>query len=154
TWEKAIQDYLADLVRRGSPERGRHWNDTRKELTRIGKDCRWEVLSDTTAATWTTYQDGRAGKSARARNKDRKTLHGFLTWCGAPPRTWLRENPLNGLPRAKGGRQARRRLRRAYTLDEFGRLCAAAPDYRATVYRIAAYSGLRRIELTRLQRCD
>src|SRR5205823_1590373 len=37
---------------------------------------------------------------------------------------------------------------------EFARLCAAAPDYRVTVYRIAAYSGLRRIELQRIQRCD
>jgi integrase len=76
------------------------------------------------------------------------------SWRGARPRRWLANNPLDGTARAKGGRQSRRCLRRAYTPDELARLFAAAPDRRRIVYEVAAYSGLRREELRRLQKCD
>jgi len=87
-------------------------------------------------------------------NKYHQCVNAFLAWCKAPPRRWLANNPLDGMARAKGGRQARRRLRRAYTPEELARLLAAAPDRRRVVYEVAAYSGLRREELRRLKKCD
>jgi integrase len=55
----------------------------------------------------------------------------------------------------KVGQAGRRRLRRAYTLGEVERLCAATGrEGTRVVYRVAAFSGFRRGELRRLRKED
>jgi integrase len=55
----------------------------------------------------------------------------------------------------KVGQAGRRRLRRAYTLAEVERLCAAATrEGTRVVYRVAAFSGFRRGEMRRLKKED
>jgi integrase len=156
TWAEASREYLADLVRRGSPEGGSHRRDVGKQLAKAGRACGWKNLTDATAQGFTAFLDDLRdkGRAPRTLNKYHQCVSAFLRWCKAPPRRWLAANPLDGLTRAKGGRQARRRLRRAYAPDELARLLAAAPDRRRVVYEVAAYSGLRREELRRLRKRD
>jgi hypothetical protein len=61
---------------------------------------------------------------------------------------------MDKLKPVKVGQAGRRRLRRAYTLEEFGRLLKAARPRRQIAYKAAAYSGIRRGELARLQKQD
>ena len=156
TWDEAVKEYLEDLVRRGSPEEGAHVRDCDKQLTKVARDCRWKYLSDPTAEGFTHFLDGLAqtGRAVRTRNKYHQCLSAFLARCAAPPRHWIRANPVAAISRAKGGKASRKRLRRAYTPDEWQRLLAAAPDSRQIVYQVAAFSGLRRSELRRLQKQD
>jgi integrase len=127
-----------------------------EQLARVARDCGWKTLADATAQGMTQFLDGlRAlGRAPRTINKYHQCVAAFLDWCKAPPYRWLTTNPLDGLARARGGRQTRRRLRRAYTREELARLLAAAPDRRRVVYEVAAYSGLRRAELRKLEKCD
>jgi integrase len=156
SWAEASEEYLADLVRRGSPEGGSHYGDVEEQLAKVGRECGWKKLTDATARGFTTVLDGlrEARRAPRTLNKYHQCVNAFLDWCKAPPRRWLASNPLDGIARAKAGRQARRRLRRAYTPEELARVLAAAPDRRRLVYQVAAYSGLRREELRRLKKCD
>ena len=70
------------------------------------------------------------------------------------PQRWITKNPAADINTARVGAAGRRRLRRAYTLDEWRRLLAAAPPYRQTIYQVATFSGLRRSELQRLEKQD
>jgi integrase len=155
-WAEVSAEYLADLVRRGSPKGGSHYDDVEEQLAKVARDCGWQTLADVTADSFAAFLDGlrNTGRAPRTLNKYHQCADAFLDWCRSPPRCWLGTNPLDGMARAKGGRQARRRLRRAYAPDELARLLAAAPDRRRIVYEVAAYSGLRREELRRLQKCD
>jgi integrase len=68
---------------------------------------------------------------------------------------WLDKNPLDKIVPVKVGAAGRRRLRRAFTPDEFQRLLAAAAleEHRRT-YQVAAFSGFRRKELQQMERID
>ncbi len=156
SWPEATEEYLADLVRRGSPKAGSHYRDVQMQLDKVAHDCHWRSLADVAAKAFAAFLDGlrEAGRAPRTLNKYHQCVNAFIEWCRSPPRSWIAANPLDGMARAKGGRQARRRLRQAYTPAELARLLAAAPDRRRIVYEIAAYSGLRREELRRLQKCD
>jgi hypothetical protein len=127
-----------------------------EQLAKAARECGWKNLTEATAQGFTAFLDAlRAkGRAPRTLNKYHQCASAFLQWCKSPPRRWLANNPLDGVTRAKGGRQARRRLRRAYAPAELARLLAAALARRRVVYQVAAYSGLRREELRRLRECD
>ena len=73
----------------------------------------------------------------------------MLAWA-VKPQGWITRNAAAAVDAARVGAAGRRRLRRAYTPEEWRRLLAAAPPYRQTIYQVAAYSGLRRSEMRRL----
>jgi integrase len=149
-----VAAYLADLVRNGTLAGSTHHKECKRILATLGKSCRWSCLADIRADGLTSFLARLAehGRAPRTQNRYHETLRAFLNWC--IDQGWLEENPITRLKMVKVGKAGRRRLRRSYTLDEWRRLIAAAPEPRRTVYLVASFSGLRRSELKRLQKSD
>lgn len=76
------------------------------------------------------------------------TLHGFVTWC--LKRKYLASSPLDGL-RDFDTSVTPKNFRRAFSLDEIGKLLAATPDPRRLLYRVALVTGFRASELKSLR---
>ncbi len=130
-------------------------------MNRLIAGCNWVRLSDVTAATaqrWLAEQ--RSGKMSVA------TSNGFvqsmiITGCVAERR--VPENPLSHV-KAMNTRIDRRRIRRALTTGEIGRLLAATEAAgkhhsmtgreRALLYRLALETGLRWSELRSLRKAS
>ncbi|MFZ4576082.1 MAG: site-specific integrase, partial [Phycisphaerales bacterium] len=86
------------------------------------------------------------GLSARSVNQHRATIVAFVQWCVDSNRA--PDNPLRIVPK-QDERKDRRRIRRALSVEELGRLVGVSDRYRP-VYTIAAYTGLRRSELAKI----
>lgn len=153
-WEEAVEAYLAELQRLGSPADGDHVRDSHTLLKRIQADTAWQALPDIQADAFTTFlgELAKAGRAPRTQNRYYETLRAACNFWVR--QGWLAANPIASVEPARVGQAGRRRRRRAYTLLELDRLCAAARDTAALCYRVAAYSGFRRGELRRLRRED
>lgn len=150
-----VQLYLDDLERQGSARSDLHYRESRRILTTLCEQCGWKVLTDVrppSFAVFLAYMKGR-GRAPRTLNRYHETLRAFLNWTVA--HDYLKENPLRRVRMAKVGKAGRRRKRRTFTDEEFERLIRTCPaDNRRLVYRVAAYSGLRRNEVRRLEKQD
>jgi integrase len=153
-WGEVVQDYLNELVRQGSEVGGNHHRDSRVILTRIQKETGWSHLAQVRADDFTRFLGrlAEAGRAPRTQNRYFETLRAFLNFCVR--QGWLSESPLKDARPVKVGEKGRRRLRRAYTLAELQRLLAATPEPRRRVYAVAAFSGFRRKELSKLEKQD
>jgi hypothetical protein len=154
-WEEACSQYLGELARRGSPPGSKQHRDVRVHLAAWGKAGSWKTLADvrTPAISAFLAQLHAEGRTPRTQNHYLAHLRQMLGWC-VKPQHWLMANPAQEVDSVKVGAAGRRRKRRAYTPEEWQRLLAAAPEHRRAVYQVAAYSGLRRSELKRLQKQD
>jgi integrase len=155
TWEDATAAYLIELTRNGSTPSTSHYKDCRMMLARIRKDCPWPTITAIKPADFTRFLGrlAEAGRSPRTQNHYHAVLRAACNFWVR--QAWLFKNPIADLQSVTVGQKGRRRFRRALTLPELDRLCAAASFRRqATVYRVAAFSGFRRIELCRLRRED
>lgn len=152
--EEAIDAWIGELVRRGSPPRGPHTTEVRRQLTRLRKDCDWQTLRSITSVKFSEWLANRSieGRAPRTINHHHKHLRSFLDWC--VKQGWLAHNPIQQMKLVKVGQKGRRRLRRAYTLDEWTRLINATPEPRRTIYMIASLSGFRRKEMQKLEKRD
>jgi len=92
------------------------------------------------------------GAAARSVNFARQQVVAFANWCTKSAR--LETNPLKHVPKLDESTD-RRRVRRALTDDELARLLAVAKERgREAWYMLAAYAGLRRGDLRRLEWAD
>ena len=151
---ETIALYLTNLVRKGTPADSCHYRDARCILATITKGCHWNTLVDIRPDAFTRYLARMAenGRAPRTQNRHLEILRAFANWCAA--QGWLRESPLARMKMVQQTGKGRRRNRRAYTLEEWKRIMAVAPEPRKTIYLVASFSGLRRSELERLQKCD
>ena len=153
-WSEAADAYLTELERHGSGPGGKHHRDV-PSTQALGEVCGWKTIGEATPAAITQFL-GRLqaeGRSPRTQNHYLAHLRQMLAWA-VKPQGWITKNPADKVEAARVGAAGRRRLRRAYGADEWRRLLAAAPPYRQTIYQVAAYSGLRRSELRRLEKQD
>ena len=127
----------------------------RVHLKRWAQECGWKTIDEVAppAISQFLHQLQEQGRAPRTQNHYLAHLRQLLAWA-VKPQGWLTKNAAEQIDAARVGAAGRRRLRRAYTADEWRRLLASAPPYRQTIYRVAAYSGLRRSELGRLQKQD
>lgn len=148
-----VNEYLADLKRAKSPTRD-YLRKLRLTLQRWWKGTGWTILGDVKPATAAAYLAARtaAGKAARTTGRDHEALAALLNWCVRMG--LLATSPIQHVARTPRGKSSRRKLRRPPTLDEYRRLRAAAPAWRTVIYSVAALSGLRGIEIRRLQKRD
>ena len=92
------------------------------------------------------------GRSARTQNFVRQTVLAFANWCVRTGR--LSSHRLQAVPKREEGRD-RRRVRRALTDEELGRLLAVARERgREAWYLAAVLAGLRKGDLKRLTWAD
>ena len=149
TLDSARTAYLADMNRVGKSEPYRR--NVEGFLIRAENATSWRTLRDVRPDTFGAWLGtlATAGRSPCTVNAYRDAWVTFLAWCVR--QGWLTENPLASV--AKSRVTVRPRKRRAFTVEEFRALCTAAPR-RARLYRLAAYSGLRRNELRHLEERD
>jgi site-specific recombinase XerD len=152
--ESLTRQYLAELVRLGSPEDGPHVKEVRRTLKEVLAATAWQFLKDVKPDAMTALMRVTAGRgrSPRTQNVLLIRTRAFLNWCVA--QAWIRDNPLRHVKLTPEGHAGKRYRRRAYTRDELGRLLAAVPEYRRHVYLTAALSGFRKDELRHLEKRD
>lgn len=150
--EEALEQYLEDIKRQGlSKER---YKAAKNTLKRLIKGCDWKCLKAIRPSNFTKFlaaQD-HAGKAPSTLNSYHEHLNTFIRWC--QDQNWMVENPIATVRKTKanGNKPFRRR---AYTLDEFKALVQAPRfEYAVDAYMIAALSGLRKLEIKRLERRD
>ncbi len=120
---------------------------TEARVSKVVKDARWRKLSDVSADSFLAWRRANGHLVAKTRNDYLASVNGFIDWLVKLDR--LGSNPLAkiGKVQEKGDEK---RKRRAFTPDEFKRLCAVSGRHKL-VYLTAAYTGLRRNELAELQ---
>src|SRR5262249_5871075 len=122
-----------------------HIYTTRTTLTRLFKLMGWPNLAAIRLEPFSTFLRGLT-RSARTLNGFRATLYQLCQFCCS--RGWLEANPLKHFKPAPSKKV---RYRRAYTLDEFRRLCLTNSG---ELYMVAGLSGFRRGELARMEKQD
>ena len=65
--EAAIEEYAAELIRRGSPPDGPHVYENRRQLKRLIAECNWPTLRAVTAATFGSWLAQRAAENMAPR---------------------------------------------------------------------------------------
>ena len=142
-----VEDYVSELKTAG--RNPAYVRNVEGLLAAVGKACNWKKLTDVTRDSIVDYlTDRKATDTApRTLNNIRSTINGFARWCVDSLR--LDSNPCEHVKRTEQNGD-KRRVRRALTRAEVGRLLKAAPR-REFVYRMALATGLRKSELKRLQ---
>ena len=140
-----LADYIAEMT--SQRRDGRYVKGTMAQLERLTGETRWRTLADVTSDSFLSWRRANATLSAKTLNEYRGSALKFLDWLVGQER--LAANPLGKVGKIDG-RNDIKRERRAYTLEELGRLFAVSED-RAIVYKTAFYTGLRKDELRELQ---
>ena len=143
-WE-LLAEYIAEMT--SQRRDGRYVKGTKAQLERLTGEARWRTLGDVTSDSFLSWRRANATLSAKTLNEYRGSALKFLDWLVGQER--LAANPLGKVGKIDG-RNDIKRERRAYTLEELGRLFAVSED-RAIVYKTAFYTGLRKDELRELQ---
>ena len=128
-----------------SPEvTAKHRVYSRNRPLKVLWECGWKYLRDVSAAGFEAWrkQERENGAKPKTLNEYLGHLKAFFGWL--EQRGMILVNPLRTL---KQLRVVREDSKRALTMDELQRLVEAVPWYRACVYRLAAFTGLRRAEL-------
>ncbi len=154
-----IADWRLELAARDNTDR--HVKNFTSKVTTISHDCGWRLLTDIALAdaqNWLATQR-QGNMSAATCNAYIRAAKGFCTWLTKEKR--IMENPLAywALLNEKADR---RYERHAFTLEELGRLLAAAEAGpvvhgmtgadRVLLYRTAVETGFRWSELRSLTR--
>jgi len=137
-----------------SPAGDKHVRDVRRQLTRLADDCKWILLKQISTAALSHWLHERSAEDMAplTQNHYIGRLREFIKWC--VEQHWLAVNPIMQIRKSKVGRKGRRRLRRAYTQEEWNRLIGTAPEPRRTIYLVASLSGHRKKELRTLTPSD
>jgi integrase len=145
-----LEDYVADLERRGRSGRGgRGARLLKGRVIRLMADCGWKVPIQITPDSFTAWRSGRA-ESARTLNHYLQGMVAFLNWMERSGR--VKANPLKHVCKVDE-RGQRRWLRRAFTDEELRELVEGSGP-RGIIYLTAARTGLRQEELRQLTWAD
>lgn len=141
-----LRDFVADLKARGA--RAKYAYNVDHLCRRVFGDCCWVHANDVTTDGFVTWRAGIADKlAAKTLNEYLDSLNALLNWMQRHRR--LQINPLREVRKVET-RGKQKRVRRALTDEEFGRLLAVAGP-RRVVYLAAWLTGLRRGELQALR---
>jgi integrase len=139
-----LSEYLHDVETRGRAVTT--VKKYRKILRKLFARCRWLKLQDVTTRSFCQWRN-QCGLTGKTTNDLLACATTFFDWLEG--QRMLSDNPLKYAKRTDTRGQAQ--FRRALTQDEIRRLLATAPPFRAIVYLVAIYTGLRRKELNLLK---
>jgi len=124
-----------------------HRRLSRNRNKRLFEECNWRFVRDIKASEFESWRGGKAkgGIKPKTLNAYLSHVSSFLKWL--EERQLIAENPLRVV---KPLAVIESIDQRAFSLVELGKLIESADPYRACVYTIAAYTGLRRSELRNL----
>jgi integrase len=143
-----VEDWLADLRRQGRC--GKYVYYCSRALEKLRVECNWHSLASIRSdrlSRWLCAPE-QAHLSGRTLNYYLETARCFIRWCCAHSPPWLPGDPLAGIKPADESKP--RAEKRAFSPDELARLREHS-RWRWDVYLTAALTGLRHIELKRLQ---
>lgn len=140
-----ISDFHADLVSAGRTSE--YTRQILSRLTRLRTDLCWLTVSELNTDQYLGWRQEHSLNAPRTLKHYQDALNAFCNWMVENKR--LTHNPFEhvkriSIPRGSKGNH------RSFSIDELRRLIAAAPG-RATVYLLAATTGLRHKELKRLR---
>jgi integrase len=154
--------WLADLERQGCDDM--YVANMRNMLTKLADGCGWTTLASIRGSQVREWLADIRQNGVPSRNGERKskppsdrtvnqyleTAITFLKWCCEQDPPYLEGNPLAKIKKTPKSKQKSVRPRRALSEAELSSLLAVAGD-RASVYRVAALTGLRKDEMRQLQ---
>ncbi len=151
-----IQKHVADYLRWGKMQGGKgglpwstdHHDHRRAQLRGWISALNLNLLSDIRPDGFAAANTERLerGMAPNTVNHHAWSLVAFLNWC--KDRKRIAHNCLEGFSSLD---RRPRRERGAFTAQEFRSLLEAAPEHRRLVYRMAAFTGLRRSALASLK---
>ncbi len=131
----------------------KHRAYSRNRPTRMFEECGWTFVRDISPADFEKWRNasysGRGGvekRSAKTLNDYLAHVRSFLKWM--EEREMIARDPLRMVKKL---RVVQEDANRAFTMEELQALLDAVPPYRAYLYTVAAYTGLRRSELMSLE---
>src|SRR5579862_2708126 len=144
--QKMLAEHVEDfiLTRQSVGCDGKYVKELRQKLLKLIDECAWRRPKDATAQSFEVWR-ARQSKSSETLNEYQIAICGLFKWL--EPR--LGANPLRFVQRAQTNGQ-KHRERCALTVDELRCLVAAAGP-RGIVYHTAAFTGIRRGELAKLE---
>lgn len=145
-----LKDLLAEWIKNGlAPTTShKHRKNSNHRVARVIEECGWKFVRDITSKSFEAWcaEKFRAGEiKAKTLNHYLSHVRCFLNWM--KKREMIAVNPLEVVETL----QEHDDPARSFTFEELAKLVATAHPYRAAVYTVAAYSGLRKGELRTLE---
>jgi len=137
-----VEDFIQ--TRRAVGRDEKYVKELRKKLLRLGQECRWVYPKDVSALSFEAWRGSQA-MAPKTMNEYQTAIRSLFNWL--EPR--LGANPLRFVEKVES-RGTQKRERRAYAMEELKRLVAVSGN-RGIVYLTAAFTGLRRGELLKLE---
>lgn len=145
-FEKMSKEWLA--TRRASSVSERTAKNSETALRILQKACEWESSTDITEDSIAKANElwQRKNLSSKSINQYMIVAKLFCQWavaCG-----YIKTNPVKQQSKMQ---KQRRHIKRPFTEEEIAKLLSSAPEKDATIYKAAMYSGLRNLEIKRLE---
>jgi integrase len=150
---KPLAEHLTDYVAylEGLNRSASHISHIKSRVRNLMADCGWKHLSDVSAKSFELWRQKNTEKfSIKTRNEYRAAMTSMLGWL--EENEDLAANPFKRVKKTDGRGQEKIK-RRAATQSEMEGLLSNAGDY-AIAYLASATTGLRRGELSKLERGD
>jgi integrase len=141
--QAAIHEYVES--RRGLHRGAKYCRDRQLRLSRLAHACGWSTVAEINGYSFETWRAQQKTFCAKTLNEYQAAAAMFCNWL--EKRTG--RNPMRSVERIKSLGDPRR-TRRAFTAEELWRLVDVAGE-RGIVYLVAAVTGLRRGELSRIE---
>ena len=139
-----LTEYINELTTRGRDSKYIKGTETR--ITLVASECHWNKLGDVSADSFMFCRRGQPHK-AKTLNDYYCDVASFLGWLVKLER--LASNPLKKVQRVKPKEGEEEEERRAFTHEEFERLCAVSGP-RTLIYQLTLFTGMRRDEVKQL----
>ncbi len=141
--EAAIREYAES--RRGLRRGVKYCRDRELRLFRLARACGWSSVADINGHSFEAWRARQDGFCAKTLNEYQAAAFQFCKWLEKR----IGNNPMRSVERIKSLGDPRR-TRRALTTEELYRLVNVAGE-RGIVYLVAAVTGLRRGELSKIE---
>ncbi len=146
---RSMEGYVREYAgsRRGLNRDEKYVGELERKLFRLMRECAWSKLGDVTAHSFEAWRarQRQGGMSPKTLNEYHAAAFGFCKWLERR----IGSNPICLVERIKALGDPKRK-RRAFTPAELLRLVSVANE-RGIVYLVAAFTGLRRGELAKIE---
>jgi integrase len=143
-----LAQYKADLSGRGLA--AEHVKATVARIERIVSALKWKRLADVRPDSFVAWRS-RQTFSAKTKKEYQTSANAFFNWLVRMGK--MTANPLAKVDRVDIRGKAVRKSR-AFTVDEFAKLCKVAPAGRRLAYLFLVYTGARKNEVAALRWSD
>ncbi len=140
-----IEDFIRSREGLGRDEK--YLAGIEQQLLRLAREAGWKRAQDITLDAFEKWRSAHQSLSPKTLNEYLTTANTFLNWMVKTQR--ILTNPLQHADRVGTGNYEKR-TRRAVTLEQLQKLFSVSGE-RAIIYIVAAFTGLRRGELEKLQ---